>query len=108
MSDIEGMWTQLKETIVASATEVCGTKKRRKPVWLTDDVIMLTEEKAKLFAEWRSSVIRLERLNTKNTGLLKGRVLMPRRMQRGWSGRAREKSWKRRRAVTTLERSTKS
>jgi exonuclease III len=55
VTDAEGMLGQLKKTLVASAKEVCGMKKRRKPVWLTDDVVKLAEEKAKLFVEWQSS-----------------------------------------------------
>ena len=51
----EDEWTQLKEAVVLSATEVCGTKKRKRPAWLSDDVIRLSEKKAKLFAEWQSS-----------------------------------------------------
>ena len=53
--DIEEEWTELKEALVQSATEVCGTKKSRRPIWLTDELINLTEKKALLFAEWQSS-----------------------------------------------------
>jgi exonuclease III len=53
--DTDEEWTQLKEAVVQSATEVCGTKKRKKPVWLSDDVEQLSEKKASLFAEWQSS-----------------------------------------------------
>jgi len=53
--DIEEEWTQLKEAVVQSALEVCGAKKRKRPVWLTDDIKKLSEEKAKRFAEWQSA-----------------------------------------------------
>ena len=54
-SNIEERWTQLREAVTQSALEVCGTRKRRKPVWLSDEVMDLAEKKTRLFVEWQAT-----------------------------------------------------
>ena len=54
-SNIEERWTQLREAVTQSALKVCGTRKRRKPVWLSDEVMDLAEKKTRLFVEWQAT-----------------------------------------------------
>ena len=54
LDELETHWKKVKETTMSLAVESCGTKKRKKEKWLTDEVVKLAEDKGRLFSEWQA------------------------------------------------------
>ena len=43
-------WKNLKDSVYKVSLEVCGTKKRKRAEWLTDNIIDIVEKKSYPFA----------------------------------------------------------
>ena len=52
---VEDEWFRQSEMTKEVAIQVCGTRKRKRADWLTDEVVQLADKKAELFSKWQAS-----------------------------------------------------
>ena len=54
LPSIEDEWIRLSEMTKEVAMKVCGTRKRKRAEWVTEEVVQLADKKAELFARWQA------------------------------------------------------